>query len=467
MRLDRLLGEVEVLGLRGDPAGTDVAAITHDSRAVTPGALFCCLRGGWSDGHEHAAEAVAGGAVALLCERPVAPAVPQVVVPSTRVAMAPLAAAFHRHPSRRMAVVGVTGTNGKTTTTHLLAAVLRADGRPTEVIGTLSGVRTTPEAPELQARLAAVADGGAAAATIEVSSHALVQHRVDATWFAVAVFTNLSQDHLDYHATMDDYFAAKASLFTPGRAAIAVINADDPWGRRLLDTTAVPTRPFSLADAAGLEVGALSSTFRWEGQAVHVRLGGAFNASNAVAAATAARELGVGPAAVAEGLSSVASVPGRFEVVDAGQPFTVVVDYAHTPDSLEQVLGAARGAASPGGRVVVVFGCGGDRDRDKRPAMGEVAARLADLAVLTSDNPRSEDPLAIIEAVRSGVTRPQALVVEPDRRAAIATALAAARPGDVVVVAGKGHEATQVSGATTVAFDDRTVVREELGRVAP
>ena len=497
MRLDRLLADLEVLETRGDPAATEVTAITHDSGAVAPGALFCCVPGERRDGHDFAPAAVAAGASALLCERvlpevlaaqapiaqvPIAQApmaqvpiaqvpIAQVVVASVRRAMGPAAAALFEHPSRRTPVAGVTGTNGKTTTTHLLAGALRAAGRPAEVIGTLSGARTTPEAPDLQARLAELAARGATAA-VEVSSHALVQHRVDATWFSVVAFTNLSQDHLDFHLSMDDYFAAKASLFTPERAAVAVVNTDDAWGRRLLDSLRrsedLPARPFSLADAADLEVGPGGSTFRWEGRPVRLHLGGVFNVTNALAALTVARELGADPGAVAEGLSSVRSVPGRFEQVDAGQPFTVVVDYAHTPASLEQVLTAARAlvvssnGAAPPGRVVVVFGCGGDRDRDKRPAMGEVATRLADLAVLTSDNPRGEDPLAIIEEVRAGVSRTEALVVEPDRRAAIAAGLASARPGDVVVVAGKGHEAVQVTGAEVVPFDDRLVVREEL-----
>ena len=477
MRLDRLLGGLEVLEVRGDPGATEVTAITHDSASAVPGALFCCVPGQRRDGHDFAPAAVAAGASALLCERvlsslPVTPVpVTQVVVPSVRRAMGPAAAALFDHPSRRLPVAGVTGTNGKTTTTHLLAAALGAAGRPAEVIGTLSGARTTPEAPELQARLADLAARGVTAA-VEVSSHALAQHRVDGTWFSVAVFTNLSQDHLDFHPSMEDYFAAKASLFTPERAALAVVNVDDPWGRRLLGSITLPTRSFSLTDAAELEVGPGGSAFRWEGQPVRLRLGGVFNVANALAAATAARELGADTAALAEGLSAVTSVPGRFEEVDAGQPFTVVVDYAHTPASLEHALGAARVAAATGsgsngsgpGRVLVVFGCGGDRDRAKRPAMGEAAARLADLAVLTSDNPRNEDPLAIIEEVRGGVARPEVLVVEPDRRAAIATALAAARPGDVVVVAGKGHEAVQVTGGEVVPFDDRLVVREELAR---
>ena len=464
MRLDRLLDDVEVLEHRGDLRATEVSALTHDSRAVEPGTLFCCIPGRGADGHDFAAEAVAAGASALLGERILPVDVVQVVVASVRRAVGAVADAFFGHPSGRLAVVGVTGTNGKTTTTHLLGAALRAAGVPAEVVGTLSGPRTTPEATELQARLAELVARGTAAAAIEVSSHALAQHRVDATWFRVAVFTNLSQDHLDFHVSMEDYFAAKAALFTPERAGVAVLNADDAWGRRLLENVRVPSRPFTLAHAAELEVGPSGSTFRWQGHRVRLRLGGTFNVANALAAATAARELGADPGAIAEGLSSVASVPGRFETVSAGQPFRVLVDYAHTPASLEQVLVAARDSAGSGGHVLVVFGCGGERDTAKRPAMGEVATRRADVAVLTSDNPRGEDPLAIIEEVRAGALRPETLVVEPDRRAAIALALRRAGPGDVVVVAGKGHETVQVVGGAAIPFDDRVVVREELER---
>jgi UDP-N-acetylmuramoyl-L-alanyl-D-glutamate--2,6-diaminopimelate ligase len=417
------------------------------------------------DGHQFAADAVEAGAIALLCERVLPLAVTQVVVADARAAMAPVAAAFWDHPSRHLDVVGVTGTNGKTTTAHLLGAVLEAGGKPTGVIGTLSGERTTPEAPDLQRRLAAFRDEGAAAVAMEVSSHALALHRVDATRFAVAVFTNLSQDHLDFHGSMEDYFEAKASLFDPARTAVAVVNADDSGGRRLLDRARLPTRPFSLRDAADLHVGPSASTFRWEGEPVRLRLGGRFNIVNALAAATAARELGVAPADVARGLSSAPPVPGRFEPVDGGQPFAVVVDYAHTPAGLEEVLTAAAEAAE--GRVLVVFGCGGDRDRAKRRDMGDVATRLADLAVLTSDNPRSEDPMAIIEEVRSGVVRPEVLRVEPDRRAAIALALAEAAAGDVVVIAGKGHETEQHFAGHSVPFDDRVVARQELDRLRP
>ncbi|MDP9389568.1 MAG: UDP-N-acetylmuramoyl-L-alanyl-D-glutamate--2,6-diaminopimelate ligase, partial [Actinomycetota bacterium] len=369
--------------------------------------------------------------------------------------------AFHGHPSRALPVVGVTGTNGKTTTTHLLAAVLEAHGWPTGVIGTLSGPRTTPEAPDLQAALAAHVAHGAQAVALEVSSDALVQHRVDAVRFAVAAFTNLSPEHLNTHGDMESYFAAKASLFDPDRAAVAVVNVDDPWGRRLAAGVRIPVEPYSLADVDGIEPGARGARFRWEGEQVRLGLGGRFNVSNAVCAATVARHLGVPPATVAAGLSSFPGVPGRFERVDRGQPFAVVVDYAHTPAALEQVLLAARDEA-PGGRVLVVFGCGGERDRAKRPIMGEVAARLADVVVLTSDNPRGEEPGAILDQVRAGASGAPTLVVEPDRRAAIRHAVAAARAGDVVVVAGKGHETGQTAGGRTAPFDDRVEAAEAL-----
>ena len=468
MRLSRLLGDVEVRAVRGDPEGAEIVAIGHDSRSVVPGTLFCCVRGARADGHAFAPQAVQAGAVALLVDRFVELDVPQVAVDDVRAAMAPIASALFGHPSRRMAVVGVTGTNGKTTTTHFLRAVLEADGRQAAVIGTLSGGTgrsgpgTTPAAPELQAHLAELAGEGFTAVAMEVSSHALVQHRVDAVRFAAAVFTNLSQDHLDFHGTEEEYFAAKASLFEPERAAVGVINADDRWGRRLLEAAHLPTRPFSLAEAVDLHLDRSGSTFRWEGEPIRLRLAGTVNVANAVAAAAAARELGVEAPAIAEGLSNLAAVPGRNEPVDRGQPFSVLVDYAHTPDALEQTLAGARQMAGDG-RVLVVFGCGGDRDRTKRPLMGEVATRLADLAVLTSDNPRSEDPADIIDQVLSGVRRSEALTVEPDRGAAIALALGAARPGDIVVLAGKGHETTQVVGDRVLPFDDRAVAAEILG----
>jgi UDP-N-acetylmuramoyl-L-alanyl-D-glutamate--2,6-diaminopimelate ligase len=462
--MQQLLDGVEVLRLRGDPARTEITSISHDSRQVTAGTMFCCLRGASVDGHDFAARAVAAGASALLCERELPLDVPQAIVADTRVAAGPAAAALFGHPSRRMTVVGVTGTNGKTTTTHLVRAVLEAAGRKTGVIGTLSGPRTTPEAIELQAQLGAMVDDGTTAAAIEVSSHALVQHRVDGTWFSVVAFTNLSPEHLDYHQSMEAYFAAKSSLFGPERAGLAVVNADDPWGRRLIESARVPTTPFSLAEANDLDVGRTSSTFVWQGQTVKLQLGGAFNVVNAIAAAEIGRALGVDAPTVAAGLSAAPPVPGRFETVDSGQPFLVIVDYAHTPASLEQVLQSARHGTA--GRVITVFGCGGERDRVKRPVMGAVATRLSDVAYLTSDNPRGEDPGTIIDEVRAGVERPEVLIVEPNRRAAIAGALASARDGDTVVLAGKGHEITQVVGDDALPFDDRTVAREELARIS-
>ena len=464
MRLDRLLGGVDVLETVGDPSRVDVRAITHDSRLVGPGALFCCVPGAGADGHDFAPAAVAAGATAVLCERPVPVDAVQVRVRRVRPAMARVAAALFGHPSERLSVVGVTGTNGKTTVTHMLKAVLDAAGRPTEVLGTLSGSRTTPESTDLQRILAGMADGGAQAVAMEVSSHALAQHRVDAVSFSAVVFTNLSHEHLDFHGTMEAYFAAQAELFRPDRAARAVVNRSDPWGRRLAESIAVAgapsLHPYSDSDASDVSVTLHAVDFTWRGRAVHVPVGGQVNVSNALAAATTAAALGVEEAVVVTGLAATPPVPGRMEVVDAGQPFTVLVDYAHTPDGLRRVLEAAR-AAGPSARVAVVFGCGGRRDRGKRPLMGE-AAGLADLAVLTNDNPRDEDPEGIIDDVRAGVVHPERLVVEPDREAAITRALEWAGPGDVVVVAGKGHETGQEIGGTVLPFDDREVARRLL-----
>jgi UDP-N-acetylmuramoyl-L-alanyl-D-glutamate--2,6-diaminopimelate ligase len=462
--MQQLLDGVEVLRLRGDPGRAEITSISHDSRNVTTGTLFCCLRGVHADGHDFAARAVAAGASALLTERELPLDVPQAVVADTRAAAGPVAAAVFGHPSRRMNVVGITGTNGKTTTAHLVKAVLEADGRQTGVIGTLSGPRTTPEAIDLQMQMSAMVDDGDTAVAVEVSSHALVQHRVAGTWFAVVAFTNLSPEHLDYHESMEAYFEAKSLLFGPERAGVAVVNADDSYGRRLIESARIPTTPFSLAEVDDLDVGPRWSTFTWRGHAVKLQFGGVFNVQNAVAAASIGSSLGLDDGTVVAGLSAAPPVPGRFQTVDAGQPFLVVVDYAHTPASLEQALQSARHDTT--GRVITVFGCGGDRDRIKRPAMGAIATRLSDLAFLTSDNPRHEDPMGIIDEVLAGVERPEVLVVEPDRRAAIAGALGAARSGDVVVLAGKGHESMQVVGDDELPFDDRIVAREELAALS-
>ncbi len=461
MRFDALTSALDVVSLVGDPAGVEVSSLAYDSRQAGPGAMFCCLPGRHTDGHLHAGDAVAQGAVALLSERPLDLPVVQVVVGDARAQMGRAAAAFWGHPARRLQVVGVTGTNGKTTTTWLLRSVLEAAGRPTGVIGTLGGPRTTPESIDLQATLAGLADGGCACVAMEVSSHALALSRVEGTDFAVAVFTNLGRDHLDFHHSMEEYFAVKARLFQPERAAAAVVNVDDPHGRLLLESAQIPTRPYSLADVTDLDVGLRRSRCTWRGRRLQVPLGGAANLSNALAAATVGLELGVDVDVVAQGLAASPPIPGRYQTVDRGQPFTVVVDYAHTPDALEQLLVAAR-VGSAGGKVLVVFGCGGDRDRDKRPLMGRVATNLADLVVVTTDNPRDEDPRGIAAEVVAGATGPGQVVVEPDRRAAIHMALLGASAGDVVLVAGKGHEKSQHVGGRILDFDDAQVVGEEL-----
>ncbi|MGH9229162.1 MAG: UDP-N-acetylmuramoyl-L-alanyl-D-glutamate--2,6-diaminopimelate ligase [Acidimicrobiales bacterium] len=470
-------------GADGDP---DVRAVVHDTHDVVAGSLFLCVRGARVDGHELAAGAVAAGAVALVVDHALPLAVPQVVVPDVRRAMGPLAAAFWGNPSHDLVVVGVTGTSGKTTVTHLLCPVLHAAGlAPCAIIGTLSGARTTPEATDLQAMLAAQRDRGSsgagagreagrAAVAMEVSSHGLALHRVDGTRFAVAVFTNLSQDHLDFHQTMDDYFAAKAALFTSGFTDRAVVCSDDPRGRELLARlsgarSGVTATAYSLADAEELTLSPAGASFRWRGEPVELALAGRFNVANALAAGAAAEALGIEPGFVARGLSAAAPVPGRFEAIDGGQPFTVLVDYAHKPDALDQALRAARELVTPGRRLLVVFGCGGDRDAVKRPLMGEVATRLADDVILTSDNPRSEDPQAIIDDIGAGVPAGAGatVAVEPDRRSAIGLAVAEARPGDVVVIAGKGHESTQTIGETVRPFDDREMARAALAAPAP
>ena len=457
-----LAGAALPADLRRGSADAVVTGVVHDSRSVAPGSLFCCIRGGTVDGHTFAAGAVAAGAVALLVDHELPLDVAQVVVPDTRAAMGPLAASFHGNPSDSLTMVGITGTNGKTTTTMLVAAILEHAGIPTGVIGTLTGTRTTPEGPELQAQLAGFLADGKRAVVMEVSSHALALHRVDGCRFDVAVFTNLGRDHLDLHGTMERYFAAKALLFEPSLSDLGVVNGDDLYGRLLVDAAPIPMRPFSQAELHDLWVTPTAHAYTWRGLRVEVAIGGSFNAMNSLAAATAASALGLADDVIADGLRAARPVPGRFEPIDAGQPFSVIVDYAHTPDGLREALAAARTASN--GRVIAVFGCGGDRDREKRPEMGAVAAELADQVIVTSDNPRSEDPLEIINAVLQGVPGDyrDRVVSEPDRRRAFASAFQAAQPGDVVVIAGKGHETTQTIGREVLPFDDRQVARELL-----
>lgn len=464
--LDRLARAVGGIVAAAESSSEGAAAVVvddveHDSRRVRPGALFACVPGANHDGHDFAPEAVERGAAALLAEAPAPVAVPSLVVPSVRAALGPAAAEVHGHPSRRLDLVGVTGTDGKTTTVRLLAQILSGAGRPCHEIGTLTGTCTTPEATEIQRGLAAAAAAGRRAAAMEVSSHALDQRRVDGCRFRVAAFTNLGRDHLDYHGTPDAYLAAKARLFAPDLSERAVIWTGTAAGRRLAADAAVPVTEVGPEAAEVLDLRPAASRFRWRGQTVRVPLGGRFNVHNAVLAAETAVALGVDPAVVAGSLTAASPAPGRFEIVDAGQDFTVVVDYAHTPDALRTVLDAVREITA--GRLWAVFGAGGERDRGKRPGLGAAAA-AADRVVVTSDNPRGEDPARIISEIASGLNRPPDLV-EPDRRLAIRRAVAGAGPGDVIVIAGKGHETTQTVGGEQIEFDDRRVARAELARL--
>ena len=476
MRLAELIGGAGGARIVGD-GSVEIESLAYDSRKVGPGTLFFCVPGEKVDGHEFAAQAVEAGAPALVVERELDVGVAQAVVPDARAAMAPLAARFWGDPTVELRVVGITGTNGKTTTAFLVREVLEAAGVQCGLLGTVRQVvggrdegaeRTTPEAIDLQATFRRMLEAGDEACVMEASSHALELHRCDAVHFELALFTNLTQDHLDFHGDMESYFRSKRRLFEM-RPKTAVVNVDDPFGGRLADEFECVT--FSAAGApadymardASFDVA--GSTFAVNGQ-VELRTGlpGRFNVANALGAYAAAREMGVEPEAIADGLARAERVPGRLEPVDEGQSFAVLVDYAHTPDSLENVLRAARELGD--GRLLSVFGAGGDRDRDKRPKMGRAASSLSDLAIVTSDNPRSEDPGAIIEEVLSGIENGAAAEVEPDRRAAIALALRAARTGDVVVIAGKGHEQGQeFEGGRKVPFDDREVAREELRKL--
>jgi UDP-N-acetylmuramoyl-L-alanyl-D-glutamate--2,6-diaminopimelate ligase len=479
-----LRGRTEVLEVRGDLA-TVVTGVTLSSRRVLPGDLYAALPGARAHGADFAGDAVAAGAVAVLTDPAgaarVAGDVPLLVVADPRGVLGGLAAHVHGDPARDLTMLGVTGTQGKTTTTRLAEGGLEAAGVPAGVIGTV-GTRvagedvktdlTTPEAPDLHGLFAMMRERGVAACAMEVSSHALVLGRVDGVVFDVAVFTNLGRDHLDFHTDVEDYYRAKASLFTPERARRALVNVDDEHGRRLVSETALPVRTFSAAGAdadwraVDVELEATGSRFTvvtpdGDRLAAGVPLPGDFNVANALAAIAACGEAGYDAGRVAAGIATGPGVPGRLERVEAGQDFVVVVDYAHKPDAVESALRTLRPLTA--GRLIVVIGAGGDRDPGKRPLMGEIAGRLADVLVVTDDNPRSEDPAAIRAAVLAGTAGAAAEVVEVgDRRAAIREALARATPGDVVLVAGKGHETGQEVHGTVHPFDDRDVVREEL-----
>jgi UDP-N-acetylmuramoyl-L-alanyl-D-glutamate--2,6-diaminopimelate ligase len=497
MELGELIRAAAVAAeVRGDSA-VEIRDLAYDSRRVGDGTLFFCFAGEKTDGHDFAPADVEAGAAALVVERPLDLAVPQVQVEDARAAMAPVAAALNADPTSELTVVGITGTNGKTTTAFLVRHLLEAAGRRCGLLGTVRQMvggqveeveRTTPEAIDLQRTFSRMLGAGDDACAMEVSSHALVLHRADAIDFAVKVFTNLSQDHLDFHDDMEDYFAAKRLLFSSEGGAplieleggISVVNLDDPYGQRLAEelSTGDGGDCISYSAAGGAaDLSARGVTFDLTGSRflclspegeldVQTPLPGDFNVSNALAALSVAHALGLDLQESARALASAEQVPGRFESIDEGQPFGVIVDYAHTPDSLENVLAAARRLT--GSRLISVFGCGGDRDREKRPLMGRAGAELSDVAVVTSDNPRSEDPDAIVDQIRQGIPKsPHADVLfEVDRRTAIASALGRAGEGDLVVIAGKGHEQGQeFENGRKIPFDDRDVARDELRKL--
>lgn len=485
MNLHTLTTRLQEARIKGD-ASVEVRGITHDSRAVKPGDLFVCLVGEKFDGHRFIGDALARGAAALVVDEghsDTAPeAVPALIVRNTRRALPELAAAVYGDPSRRLTMVAVTGTNGKTTTTRLIGSILRAAGKRTGTIGTLGAElmddplpseHTTPEADQLQALLAEMEKRGAEAVAMEVSSHALTQYRTDGTSIDAAAFTNLTQDHLDYHGTMESYFESKRRLFTEypavsGKEFAASINVDDSWGRRLavgsrgqVVTYAVKQPADVRAEDVHIEPARLAFRCVTDAGAfdVHLSIGGAFQVYNALAAIGVGIGLDLSTEAIQKGLAGLRAVPGRFEAVETGRGFHAIVDYAHTPDGLDNVITAAK-RLNPN-RLIVVFGCGGNRDRTKRPIMGKIAATRADVAIVTSDNPRHEEPGAIIEEITTGMQSPSArVVVEPDRRAAIALAVGEAKDGDIVLIAGKGHEDYQIVGDSVLPFDDRQVVRE-------
>lgn len=458
-----------------DPTDVRILDVIHDSRKVTEGDLFVAIRGESFDGHAFVPEVTARGATAVCVDHVLETALPQVVVADTRTALGPLAAAVHRHPSRDMTVVGVTGTNGKTTVTHYIESLASQAGVATGLIGTihskigdttLDALHTTPEASDFQRLLGQMRDAGTRLVATEVSSHALEMGRVAATQFAVAGFTNLSQDHLDFHGDMDRYLKAKRRLFDELDVATAVVNIDDPAGAVIADsfggrliTVGQDAQCRHSKAANTVEGTAFDLDTPWGSASVAAPVIGRFNLDNALLAIACSLAAGVPFDDVVAGLPHLAGVPGRYEVVSGDDPITVIVDYAHTPNGVAEAIAAAR--ELHGERVIAVVGAGGDRDRDKRPLMGE-AASLADLAIITSDNPRSEDPEEIVASVLSGLDQSATSVTEVDRRDAIWRAVGSAKSGDIVLVLGRGHEPTQDVGGQKLPFDDRNVAREAL-----
>jgi UDP-N-acetylmuramoyl-L-alanyl-D-glutamate--2,6-diaminopimelate ligase len=466
---------VRVMG--GDTVVTDVHM---DSRAVTPGSLYVAIRGERSDGHDFVSSAAAAGAVAVAVEEPPQEEIPHLLVEDTRTALGWIAAETHGYPARSLGVVGITGTNGKTTVAHMLAAMTEGTARSTAVVGTVStnlgdldaSPRTTPEASEIQRIMRRLVDGGRVTdLAVEVSSHAMVMGRVNGVEFDVVAFTNLSHDHLDYHETMEEYYRAKAALFSPQWAPRGIVWTDDPWGRRLAAEASIPVVRVGAESGADVPVTYGSDTLEGsrftleidgECHDIETALPGRFNVANAAIAVVCAHLQGIDVVSAIAGLKAMTPIPGRFDTLHSETGLWVIVDYAHTPDAIANVIEQSRSLV--GGRVIVVVGAGGDRDREKRPMMGEAAA-TADLAIVTTDNPRSEDPMVIIGQVIAGVPAAGHLVVEPDRRLAIRRALGEADAGDAVLILGKGHETGQEINSRVEPFDDRAIAREELGRL--
>ena len=464
LTIDSLVMHADILATIVGNKNAIFSGITQDSRNVEPGDILCCVRGELFDGHHFISEAVARGAVAVLVDHvdeTVESSVTQIVVSDVRAILGRIASAAFRHPASSLKMVGITGTNGKTTTAAILGSLLSAYGASVHVMGTLTGARTTPESIDLHGQLRSCVDSGVDHVVMEVSSHALEHCRVDGIVFDVAIFTNLGHDHLDFHGTMENYFAAKRKLFTSELARVAVVNTDDSYGNRLQKEASIPTSSYSLSDLSDVVVTTSSVSFSWMNLEVRLPIGGSFAVMNALAAITAARELGVPNERIVSGCSSVQPVPGRFQSVPNDQDLDVVVDFAHTPEALQGLLISAREIARA--ELIVVFGCGGDRDNAKRPAMGDIASRGADTVIITSDNPRNEDPERIMADVMAGVEVNRSLVSSiVNREKAIESAILGAKRGDMVVIAGKGHETTQEANGVMTPSSDVAIAASAL-----
>ena len=464
MNLKEILENVRNLDVEiiGEIQDLEVHGLSYDSRSVTGGDLFFCLEGGTHDSHNFAYDVIGKGASALVVERRLDINFPQIISPNSRNMMSEIAEIFYDFPSQEITIVGVTGTNGKSTTVNILSEIAKAAGENSRTIGTLTGQLTTPEAPDLQQQIREHIRNGASFLAMEVSSHALLQNRISKMTFDAAIFTNLSLDHLDFHGDMESYYQAKSLLFTPTHSNLAVINADNEFGERLMKDVEIPKVSFSLNDIEIIDQSLIKTTFRWKGQTINLKLPGLFNLENALSAAVTASGLGFSDEIIAKGLENVKGIPGRFEVIEhgGGKPY-VIIDYCHTPDGLERILLSINKLIT-GARTHVVFGCGGDRDNTKRPQMGRISESHASKIYLTSDNPRTEDQMAIINDILTGIGDIESVYVNPDRREAIHYAVKSADKGDVVLIAGKGCEPYQEISGTQLPFLDSEVGREAL-----